>query len=168
MRLEQTILLTSQRLIRGLRRRLRNFYYSRVLKSMGKGCQISEGVLITGADNVSLGHNISVNDGAIIQSCDGCEIEIGNKVTISYGAKLITGGLVIGTEGVSHGVHQSKPIIIEDAAWIGAGAILLPGIRVGSGAIVAAGSVVSHNVEPHTIVGGVPAKIICRTIEEKQ
>jgi acetyltransferase-like isoleucine patch superfamily enzyme len=168
MRLEQIMLLTIQRLKRGLRRRLRNLFYSCVLKSMGKGCQISEGVLITGADKVSLGQNVSVNDGVIIQSCDGCEIEIGDQVTLSYGAKLITGGLVIGTEGVSHGVHQSKSIVIENSAWIGAGAILLPGIRVGAGAIVAAGSVVSHNVEPHTIVGGVPAKIIRRTVKVEQ
>ena len=48
--------------------------------------------------------------------------------------------------------------------WIGVGAILLPGVRVGTGAIVSAGSVVTHDVEPHTIVGGVPARVIRRIV----
>jgi len=160
MRLEQSIFLTVERLLRGLRRRLRTLYYSRVMQYMGKGCQVCDGVLVTGAENVCLGHHVTVNDSVIIQSCDGCEISIGDQVTLSYGAKLITGGLVLNAGGATQGLHQSKPIIIENSAWIGAGAILLPGIRVGTGAIVAAGSVVTHDVAPHTIVGGVPAIVI--------
>lgn len=168
MKFYQHILLTVERLMRGIRRRMRNLYYSKVLKSMGKGCQICDNVLITGAENVRLGQYVSVNDGVIIQSCEGCEISIGDQVTLSYGAKLITGGLIIGTGGASHGIHLSKPIIVESSVWIGAGAILLPGICVGTGAIVAAGSVVTRNVEPHTTVGGVPAKAIHRAGQVEQ
>jgi acetyltransferase-like isoleucine patch superfamily enzyme len=50
--------------------------------------------------------------------------------------------------------------VIEDDVWIGAGAIILDGVCVGRGAVVAAGAVVSKDVSPHTVVGGVPAKVI--------
>lgn len=53
-----------------------------------------------------------------------------------------------------------KPIHIEENVWIGAGAIILPGVRIGAGAIVAAGAVVTKNVAPRTVVAGVPARKI--------
>ena len=55
-----------------------------------------------------------------------------------------------------------KPIIIEDDVWIGSGAIITQGVRVGKGAIIAAGAIVTKDVEPFSVVGGVPAKLIKR------
>ena len=54
----------------------------------------------------------------------------------------------------------AEGIIIEDDVWIGAGAIVTDGVRIGKGAVIAAGAVVTNNVPPHTVVGGVPAKPI--------
>jgi acetyltransferase-like isoleucine patch superfamily enzyme len=54
----------------------------------------------------------------------------------------------------------TKPIVIEDQVWIGCGAIILQGVRIGKGAVVAAGAVVCSDVAPMTVVGGVPAKLI--------
>ena len=54
--------------------------------------------------------------------------------------------------------QDDLPIVIEDDVWVGTGAIILKGVRLGTGSIVAAGSVVTSNVEPYSIVGGVPAK----------
>lgn len=56
------------------------------------------------------------------------------------------------------------PVIIKDNAWIGMSAIILKGVTVGEGAIVAAGSVVTKDVPPHTIVAGVPARVIKRCL----
>lgn len=55
---------------------------------------------------------------------------------------------------------ESAPVIIEDYAWVSCRTVVLPGVRIGKGAVVAAGAVVTKNVEPYAIVAGVPAKPI--------
>jgi acetyltransferase-like isoleucine patch superfamily enzyme len=60
---------------------------------------------------------------------------------------------------VEQGV-TAEGIVIEDDVWIGAGAIVTDGVRIGKGAVVAAGAVVTKDVPPHTVVGGVPARVI--------
>jgi acetyltransferase-like isoleucine patch superfamily enzyme len=127
---------------------------------MGKDCRICDGVLISDPLYTRLGDRVTVNEGVIIQSCEGAEITIGNNVTLSYDAKIITGGLDIGDRRVVKGGHTSEPILLEDFVWVGAGAIVLPGVVVGNRAIIAAGSVVTRDVEAGSIVGGVPAKKI--------
>lgn len=144
----------------GLRRRIRSVYYRRVLKSMGHGCQISDGVIITEPWNVTLGNNVVLSQYVVIQSSGGAAVILGDGVTVSYGAKILTGGLVIGAEGPIQEEHTAKPVIVEAGAWVGAGAIVLPGVRIGKRAVVAAGSVASRNVEALTIVGRVPARPI--------
>lgn len=84
-------------------------------------------------------------------------LKIGNNVNISSYVKIITG---------SHDVNDKDfkakfgTVIIEDNVWIGTGAIILQNVRIGRGAVVAAGAVVTRDVEPLSIVGGVPAKLI--------
>lgn len=55
---------------------------------------------------------------------------------------------------------ENRQIVIEDDVWIGYNAIILGGVTIGTGAVIAAGAVVTENVEPYSIVGGVPAKLI--------
>jgi acetyltransferase-like isoleucine patch superfamily enzyme len=54
----------------------------------------------------------------------------------------------------------AEGVVVEDDVWIGAGAIITDGVRIGQGAVVAAGAVVSKNVPPHTLVGGIPARVL--------
>jgi acetyltransferase-like isoleucine patch superfamily enzyme len=56
----------------------------------------------------------------------------------------------------------AEGIVVEDDVWIGAGAIITDGVTVGQGAVVAAGAVVTQDVQPHTVVGGVPARMLTR------
>ena len=56
----------------------------------------------------------------------------------------------------------SAPVAIEDDVWVGANAVILPGVNIGQGAVVGAGAVVTHDVEPFTVVGGVPARMIAK------
>ena len=64
-------------------------------------------------------------------------------------------------------IRNNKPVIIGNDVWIGANVIILPGTWIGDGAILAAGAVITKNVEPYAIVGGVPAKIIKKRFSDK-
>ncbi|MCB1356319.1 MAG: hypothetical protein KDK53_07450 [Maritimibacter sp.] len=57
-------------------------------------------------------------------------------------------------------MNRALPITVEDYAWIGAGAIVLPGVTIGTGAVVAAGAVVTRDVAPRSIVAGNPARLL--------
>jgi maltose O-acetyltransferase len=61
---------------------------------------------------------------------------------------------------IDQGFKDKEPVIIEDDVWIGARVIILPGVKIGKGSIVGAGAVVTKDVEPYSIVAGVPAKLI--------
>jgi|SRR3989339_82606 len=155
------ILLKLLTLTRGLRRRLRTKYYSFLFKKMGKNCNICDKVIIYGPENISLGNNVTINDAVIIQSCEGAPIEIGNRVNIAYGSVIITGSRDFSISSRTNDQkHISRPVIIEDDVVVNARAIILPGIRIGSGSVVAAGSLVTQDIKSKTMVFGVPAKVI--------
>ena len=112
---------------------------------------------------------------------DQANVTLGNEVFVGYGAELdISEGLTLGNHVLiapgcfitdhhhRRGAHariaaqgcESAPVVIEDDVWLGANAVVLPGIRIGRGAIIGAGAVVTHDVEPMAIVAGVPARPI--------
>ena len=105
--------------------------------------------------NVEMGHAVAIDDSVNLYSVD--KIRIGTKVAISREAFICT---------ASHDITKpnrplvTAPITICDGVWIGARAIILPGVTIGEGAVVAAGAVVTKDVEPFTVVGGNPAKFI--------
>lgn len=97
---------------------------------------------------------------------DVCEtVTIGSRVYIGHHAVLITTNHAIGSSWCRCGEWRSAPIVIEDGVWIGANVTILPGVTIGRGAVVAAGAVVTKDVAPNTLVGGVPARVL-RTLEE--
>jgi len=65
---------------------------------------------------------------------------------------------------IKQGFTERRPIIVDDDVWFGYGVIVLPGVHIGEGAVVGAGSVVTKDVPPYAIVGGNPAKVIRRRI----
>lgn len=106
--------------------------------------------------NITVGKNVFFNSGCKFQDQGG--ICIGDNVLIGHNAVLAT--INHDTDPRHRGNMTLKPIVIEDDVWIGANVTVLQGVTIGRGAIVAAGSVVTKNVDPYTIVGGVPAKFI--------
>ena len=84
-------------------------------------------------------------------------IRIGDQATVSQGVKLCAASHDISSK-IMELVH--KPIVIGDNAWIAGWSIILPGVTIGEGAVVAAGSVITKDVGPWDVVGGNPAKFI--------
>ncbi len=148
----------------GLRRRLRTFYYSRVMKSMGKGCAICDSVLIVNAHDISLGNNVVVNNGVVLQACEGAIISIGSHVVLSYGAMIVTGGIDL-KDRICRSRHKTAPVVVEDFVSICSRAVILPGVTVGRGAIVAPGSLVTRDVPRNVMVSGVPARVVLKLSE---
>lgn len=65
---------------------------------------------------------------------------------------------------IRQGYYAEEPVVVEDDVWIGARVILMPGVTVGKGAIIAAGAVVTRDVPSHVVVGGIPARVIKQRI----
>lgn len=88
------------------------------------------------------------------------EIYIGNNCAISHDFTVM--------DSDAHklnGIVNTKPVRISDSVWIGTRVTILSGVTVGEGAVIAAGSVVTHDVPPHALVGGVPAKVLKENVE---
>jgi acetyltransferase-like isoleucine patch superfamily enzyme len=114
---------------------------------------------------IKIGKDCLVGEYSVIRGQGG--VTIGDRVYTSPFTQLIAVNHVFDDPNrpfIEQGI-TAEGIIIEDDVWLGAGAIITDGVRVGKGAVVAAGSVVTKDVLPHTVVGGVPAKLI-KTIDE--
>ncbi|HEY8087899.1 MAG TPA: DapH/DapD/GlmU-related protein [Polyangiaceae bacterium] len=85
-------------------------------------------------------------------------VTIGARVYMGYDVELLTVNHAIGGPAQRCGERVYAPIEIGDGVWIASRAVILPGVRVGPGAVVAAGAVVSRDVPPNVLVGGVPAR----------
>lgn len=86
-------------------------------------------------------------------------ITLGDNATVSQGVKLCTAGHDISSRIME---LTTAPIVIDANAWVAGWAIVLPGVTIGEGAVVAAGAVVTKDVEPWTVVGGNPARVLKR------
>jgi acetyltransferase-like isoleucine patch superfamily enzyme len=128
--------------------------------SVGHSVRLRMPVVVYEPSSLEIGDQVDIGEFCVLRASGG--LRIGNRVLIAAHAVLTTRGH---PESLPRwGRTVDAPIEVEDDVWIGAGAIVLPGVRVGYGAIVAAGAVVTADVPPMTIVGGVPAREI-RKIE---
>jgi acetyltransferase-like isoleucine patch superfamily enzyme len=96
----------------------------------------------------------------------GAPVRIGNGVRIGHDVSLLTISHAFGAAWFRAGLSQVAEIVIEDGVWIASRSTILPGVVVGRGAVVAAGSVVTRSVPPNTLVAGVPARVLRELPEE--
>lgn len=104
--------------------------------------------------NIHIGERVFINSGCKMQDQGG--IYIGNDVLIGHNACLLTLNHEMDPEN-RQDMHP-QPIHINDKAWLGSNVTVLPGVTIGKGAVVAAGAVVTRDVDANTVVAGVPAK----------
>ena len=113
--------------------------------------------------------NVRVGDGALVNY--GCHIEnvarveIGERTALGQFVKIITSTHEVGPHRARAGEWGVRPVTIGDGCWIGASAVLLPGVTVGDGCVIAAGAVVRADCEPDGLYAGVPARRIAELDE---
>ena len=135
---------------------IRCLYLRLYLARYGDGTGVQIGCRFLNGRKIYLGDRNVINFGSTM---DGrhYEIHIGNDVSIGPEAVILT----LGHDPQSPDfADKGGDVIIGDKVWICYRAIILPGVRVGEGAVVAAGAIVTRNVEPYTIVAGSPANVI--------
>lgn len=124
---------------------------------IGKNTSVlRKSIFIIKRNNISIGKNCVINESCLIDGRGGL-LKIGNNVDIARETNIWT---------LEHDpnskFHESKGgnVIIEDYVWIASRCTILPGVKIGYGAVVASGAVVTKDVEPMCIVGGIPAQVI--------
>lgn len=116
----------------------------------------------TGGENTRVGRNVFINQNCTLYDLGG--IAMGDDVMIGPNVSLITSGHPLAPSQRRAGVTAS-PIIIGRNVWIASGATVIGGVTIGDNAVVAAGSVVTRNVPPNTLVAGNPARVV-RSVAE--
>ena len=162
---------------------LRYLFARITMGECGPGVRFGQNITIDCARNISLKKNVTFDRGCELNACGGTLI-IGSNCKfnrnvslnasvagqISFGKECIIGSGVIlrssnhrSTDLDTHMIyqgHESGSITIGNNVWIGAGAIILPKVKIGDGVIIGAGSVVTKSFAANKVIGGVPAKII--------
>lgn len=169
--------------------KLRQWYWKPKLKHMGKNVLLDTGLIITGPENISVSEYTWIDAYCRLDAVIG-EIVIGKRIHIAHGCILGGGGGLVledyvgvssGAKIYSHseaprsGKRMSGPMIperykaivkgpvrLKRDSFIGAGAVVLPGITIGEGAVVGANSLVTKSIPDYAIAVGVPAKVIGR------
>ncbi len=156
-------------------------------KSIGDNVIFEANVLVFHPETITLGTNVYIGHNTVLKGYHLNELAIGDQTWIGQGCFFHSaGGIFIGRAvgigpmvKIITSVHRDDPldipvlhhelefsrVTVEDGSDIGTGSILLPGVKVGEGAIVGAGSVVTREVLPYTVVGGIPARFLRRRSE---
>lgn len=115
-------------------------------------------VIVYHPENLTFKGEADVGENVVIRANGG--VTIGNRVLLAAGAAIISVGHPLTLPRWN--LTVTAPVEIGDDVWIGTNAVVLPGVTIGAGAMVAAGAVVTSDVPPLTVVAGVPAKILRR------
>lgn len=139
---------------------LRRRYWAKRLEFCGKDLIMAERVKIASPEKLRLGNNVGIGIGAYITAGGG--VTVGNYVGIGPGAKIWSVNHIYEnphTPWLLQG-SETKPVVIGNDVWVAAGSIVKPGVTIGDGAIIAAGTVLSKSIPPFAIVAGNPGRIV--------
>jgi len=142
------------------------FLWKLILGKTGKSIFIDSGVFFRYPTRVFLGNNVSINNNVEFYPSwfdKKATITLGNNIRVGPGVRFFAAGHDISDLNLEFNASAS-PIIIMDNCWVGGGAIILKGVTINEGAIIAAGSVVNKDVPSYSVVGGVPAKFIKKRV----
>jgi maltose O-acetyltransferase len=126
--------------------------------AFGEGAFIEAPFHVAYGRNLALGNNVYLNAGCVV--LDTAPVQIGPRTMLGPAVHIYCADHAHDPEERRRGLERALPVTIGADAWIGGGAILLPGIAVGDGALIGAGSVVTRDVAPGARVAGNPARPI--------
>jgi len=137
-------------------KKVRYFCAKLMLDEIGLNVNIEKGALFS--TRVRIGNNLGIGVNADIKG----KVIIGSDVMMGPDCLIHTQNHAFGSLDLpmNQQGHQEEVVVIEDDVWIGSRVIILPGVNIGKGSIIGAGAVVTKNIEPYSIVGGNPAKLI--------
>lgn len=163
--------------------RVRRLWTARILGAIGTGALFERDIVISGNENiyigdgfrmlrygtldacggrVEIGHRVAINESTCVSASEGGVITIGNDVLIAQNVVLRASNHAYRdtTKPINVQGHIAGRIDVGSDVWIAAGAVILPGVRIGDHAVVAAGAVVTRDVPEWAVVGGIPAREI--------
>lgn len=122
---------------------------------VGHGTLIGGAMAVSGRSQLTIGRDCWINVSSRFDLSS--TVDIGDRVAIGQEALILTNSHELGPSESRAGRLANQPVRIGDGTWLGARVVVLPGVTIGAGAIVAAGAVVHRDVPPDTLVAGVPA-----------
>lgn len=138
-----------------------HFFRRGLLRQRGRKVKISPTAFLKHAENISIGNNTFINHHCCIWATPDGPISIGDNVLFGPNVCVISSN-----HGIAPGVPIREqtgvdaPIVIGNDVWLGANVVVTAGVQIGDGCVVGAGAVVTTNLPPYSICGGVPAKVL--------
>ena len=143
---------------------IRRLYVKLFVGEMGRGVYIARNVDIRKPRNIIIGDNVIINKRVLLDGRGGV-LKIGDNVDIAQDVNIWT---LTHDPNDSNHAPIGKPVTIESHVWIGARSTIMPGVSIQQGAVIGTNAVVTKNVGPLDIVGGIPAKVIGRRNNQLQ
>lgn len=131
---------------------------SQLFGSMGKNVWLEPPVYAAYGSNVTVGDHVYFNFGTTF--VDDYKITIGSNVLFAPHVSIAVTNHPLHPELRRRGEMYARPVVIKDWVWIGTGSIICPGVTIGEGAVIGAGSVVTKDVPPYCLAAGNPCRVI--------
>lgn len=145
-----------------MRRTTLVFYYRCILKSVGRGFRIGIGSVIVTPRSMSIGNDCFFGPGLYVSSDE--VVHIGDGVMFGPQVMILGGDHDFRALGIPlrfvNNRGRSSPIVVEDDVWVGARCIILKGVRIGTGSVIGAGSVLTRDIPAYSVAAGVPCRVI--------
>lgn len=150
----------SNRSLVGLDLEMRSWFLRHSVRYCSGELWVAPHTIIQNPDRVEIGDQVYINRNVMITA--RAPVTIGNNVLIGPQVIINSGNhrFADRNQFILEQGHDAEPVVIEDDVWIGANCSILSGVTIGTGAVIAAGSVVTRDIPSCSVVGGVPAKVI--------
>jgi acetyltransferase-like isoleucine patch superfamily enzyme len=134
----------------------------RSLAAFGSGSYLHKRASLRSPENISIGCNVSIGPDNRLWASPNAKLMIGDNVLLGPNVVIVTSnhGSAIRDVPIVDQPWEERDVHIGAGSWLGANVVVLPGITIGEHSIVAAGAVVTKDVAPYSVVGGIPAKLI--------